>query len=178
MKIILINLLVLGSFSYINAQVPGNEVQCGSLFPQTDISQPTITLILNKLNDQKMHNTDQIKKDRLFLLNPGFEDSRLEPVNQKYYCPFNAMLEGVLGYYPELREKLEITYIDFPRPRKQIVEILGEENQGLPLLIIERRNLDLSSLKVREYEGVLFLAGSDEIVKYFAMAFSIPLPHP
>jgi len=125
-----------------------------------------------------MEKLNQKKKDHLFLLNPGFEDQRLQPENQKYYCPFNATMEGVLGYFPELREKMEIHYIDFPRPRKKIVEIVGEENQGLPLLVLENDPSGFQALKVKEYKGKFFLAGSEEILKYFALEHGIPLPHP
>ncbi len=88
------------------------------------------------------------------------------------------MLEGVLKYYPEIKQKLEITYIDFPRPRKQIIELLGEENQNMPILIIERRDIDLIALNIRTYNDIVFLTGSDDIVRYFSLVFLIPLPHP
>jgi len=116
--------------------------------------------------------------DRLFLLNPGFKDARFEPQNQLYYCPFNAMMEGILTYYPDLKQKIEIYHVDFSRPRKMIIEILGEENQGLPLLIIGRRDVDLSSIKTVNYQGNIFIRGTDDITKYLALAYQIPLPHP
>jgi len=116
-------------------------------------------------------------KDQLFLLNPGFTDARLEPQNQLYYCPFNAMMEGILTYYPELKKQIDIYHVDFPIPRKKIVEILGEENQGVPLLIIGRRDVDLSAIHVLKYQGNIFIRGTDDITKYLALAYQIPLPH-
>ena len=73
----------------------------------------------------------------LFLLNPNFNDKRLTPLKQAYYCPHCAMIEGILHYYPELRDSVEIVYVDFPRPRNAIIELLGEENQGCPVLLIK-----------------------------------------
>ncbi len=116
-------------------------------------------------------------KDRLFLLNPNFTDIKKDNVEQIYYCPYNAMLEGILHYFPDLRNQLEINYINFPRPRKQIIELLGEENQGLPLLIIERKDIDISALEVMQYKEKLFIKGSDAIALYLSMAYKIPKPH-
>ncbi|MDO9615024.1 MAG: DUF3088 family protein, partial [Bacteroidota bacterium] len=36
-----------------------------------------------------------------------------------------------------LRNELEVTYVDFVRPRPAIVDLIGEENQGCPVLILE-----------------------------------------
>ena len=116
--------------------------------------------------------------DQLFLLNPNFNDDRIGKINQLYYCPFNAMIEGVLKYFPKIREELNITYVDFPRPRKAIIQILGEEHQGTPLLIIEREDVQLNSLNIQTANGRKFLHGSSEIAEYFSRAFGIALPHP
>ena len=70
-------------------------------------------------------------KDRLFLLKPGFMDQGKGP----YFCPGCAMVEGMLSFYPGLRDKIEVNYIDFPRPRPALVAEIGEENQGCPKLI-------------------------------------------
>jgi hypothetical protein len=75
--------------------------------------------------------------DILFLLKPNFLDKYRDSDNKKYYCPDCALLEGVLSYYPKLREQLDIRYIDFPKPRKEIVELVGEEHQGCPNLILD-----------------------------------------
>lgn len=117
-------------------------------------------------------------KDRLFLLNPNFTDERLEPRNQLYFCPFNAMLEGVIKYYPQLTEQLEITYIDFKRPRKTIVNMLGEENQGTPLLIITNLEVDITDIKTKHVNEFTFVSGAEDILNYLAKVYSIPLPHP
>ncbi|WP_258104515.1 DUF3088 domain-containing protein [Marinoscillum sp. MHG1-6] len=116
---------------------------------------------------------------RLFLLNPNFQDARIKPENQVYYCPHCAMIEGILHYYPELRKKLEVIYVDFPRPRKMIVDLLGEENQGCPVLVIpaeletEVRVDDLS-----RHGDLLFTNSKYRIAQYLGDKFGIALPHP
>ena len=161
---------------YGQAEVQTNNSTC-------DIAQDTQEIVLASrilqaypINPRKRTKKSE-NKDRLFLLNPNFVDTNRQPEGQIYYCPFNAMLEGVLHYYPNLREELEITYINFPRPRTQIIELLGEGNQGMPLMIIERNDVDLSSLNVMQYEDKIFIMGSEAIAKYFSIAHGIPLPH-
>ena len=67
-------------------------------------------------------------KDQLYLLKPGFMDKGAGP----FFCPGCALVEGLLSFYPDLRGKIEVHYIGFPRPRPEIVSILGADNQGAP----------------------------------------------
>ena len=55
--------------------------------------------------------------DRLFLLNPGWTDDQGGP----WYCPPGARIEGVLSLYPRLREQVQVTHLDHPRPRAAVV---------------------------------------------------------
>ncbi len=70
-------------------------------------------------------------KDRLYLLKPNFLDQ-----GKIYFCPGCAQVEGMLSFYPALREKIEVQYIEFPRPRPSLVAEVGEENQGCPKLVL------------------------------------------
>ena len=78
--------------------------------------------------------------DILFLLNPNFTDGARDSEGKRYYCPSCAFLEGVLHYCPELRERLDIRYIDYPRPRREIIELVGDANQGCPNLVLDPAN--------------------------------------
>lgn len=78
---------------------------------------------------------------KLFLLKPDFIDKNRD-AHTKYFCPENAMINGVINYYPKLKELLEIEYIDFERPRKQLIKLVGEENQGCPNLIISKNEIE------------------------------------
>lgn len=71
-------------------------------------------------------------KDRLFLMKPGFVNAGLGP----FYCGDSVAVEGMLGFFPELRGKVDINYIDFPRPRQAIVDLIGKENQSVPVLVL------------------------------------------
>lgn len=117
--------------------------------------------------------------DRLFLLKPGFLDANVDQQGRKYYCPSCAAIEGALFYYPHLREKLEVIYIDFPRPRQAIVDLIGEAYQRCPMLIIgEERDGAKFSSSLKESNGMKFLNSTDQIMHYLAVTYGVGFPHP
>ncbi len=74
--------------------------------------------------------------EKLFLLKADFEDKNRAD-GKLYFCPECSPIEGLLSYYPKLRNELEIHYLDFSRPRPILVELLGEENQSCPVLVLD-----------------------------------------
>jgi protein-disulfide isomerase len=117
--------------------------------------------------------------DKLFLLYPNFKDEKIDNVGISYYCPHCAMIEGIIQYYPQLKDLLEIIYVDFKRPREIIIDLIGEENQGCPVLIIEKNtkeNIDTSYFKT--YHNQLFVNSTSLIAKYLSEKHKIGLPHP
>lgn len=73
---------------------------------------------------------------KFFLLKANFQDVSFG-VDEKFFCPDCATIEGILSYYPKLRSELEVVYLDFARPRKVVVDLIGEANQSLPVLVLE-----------------------------------------
>jgi hypothetical protein len=73
---------------------------------------------------------------KLFLLKADFQDKNRAD-GKNYFCPGCSPIEGLLSYYPRLRTELEVEYVDFTRPRKVLVDLLGEENQSCPVLVLE-----------------------------------------
>ena len=115
---------------------------------------------------------------KLFLLKPGFTDSRADNEEKLYYCPHCALIEGVIKYYPQLGEKIEINHVDFKRPRPAIIELIGEENQSCPVLIIDREPDDVADTNYFEkYGDKLFVNSPDLILKYFASKFGVGVAH-
>ena len=99
--------------------------------------------------------------EKLFLLKPGFEDPTRN-TGKYYLCPPCTLIEGLLSIYPNLRKKLEVNYINFVKPRKAIIDLIGEENQSCPVLILE--------------DGT-FINDPDFIVDYFAKKYGTPYGH-
>lgn len=70
----------------------------------------------------------------LFLLPPDFPDP--EEGEGPYVCPHCMAVEGLLSVYPRLRRELDIRYVPFKRPRTAIIEVIGEEHQSCPVLVM------------------------------------------
>ena len=116
-----------------------------------------------------------MSRDRLLLLKPDFMDQDQGPC----YCPACATLEGLLGFYPQLRASLAVVYLDFPRPRAAVIAEIGAENQGLPALVLHAPvPADaLRDLDVRESNGRRFLKSPTDIGRYLARTRGIGEPH-
>jgi hypothetical protein len=109
----------------------------------------------------------------LFLLTPGFPDGEDGP----YFCPHSAAMEGVLRYIPELNERLDVRRIDFARPRPQIVELLGPDHQGTPVLVLVPGTETPEGAMVSEQTGRAFLHGEIAISRFLSAELGVMKPH-
>lgn len=114
-----------------------------------------------------------MKKHFLFLLTPGFSDGDDGP----FFCPHSAAMEGFLKYVPSIEEKVEVKRIAFQRPRPDIVELLGEENQGTPVLILDKDADVPEDAQVSEQTGRAFFLGEIDIMKYLSRTYDVMKPH-
>jgi len=85
-------------------------------------------------------------KPKLFLLEPDFEDKAVS-MDRLFYCPDSALVEGILSYYPQLKDSIDIRYLSFGKPREQLVELLGEQNQLCPVLIVSETTPNTDTFK-------------------------------
>jgi hypothetical protein len=114
-----------------------------------------------------------MQKDQLFLLRPGFTNASLGP----YYCNDSAPVEGVLSFFPELRELVDVHYLEFPRPRQKLVEQLGADNQSLPVLIVAGdRKLAGDAPLPQTAMGQKFFSSERAIRDYLAIQYGLPRP--
>ncbi|MDM9645571.1 DUF3088 domain-containing protein [Rhizobium sp. S163] len=75
-----------------------------------------------------------MSRDTLFLIAPGFVDPK-QP-GQTFVCPHCNAIEGLLSSFPELSSRIDVHRVPFPRPRRDVIEAVGEENQSLPVLVL------------------------------------------
>jgi hypothetical protein len=75
-----------------------------------------------------------MSRDRLFLLEPEATDPALP--GRLFYCKDCMTVEGLLGAFPGRAANLDVIRLPWPRPRAEIVALLGEENQNLPCLVL------------------------------------------
>jgi hypothetical protein len=115
-----------------------------------------------------------MKKDILFLLAPNFRDGNEGP----FFCPECAEVRGLLAFYPQLEDKVDIRYVNFQRPRPEVIQFTGEAEQSCPALILsEPERTPTDGIEVMEHGGNRFISGSREIAGYFARAYQTGRPH-
>jgi len=110
----------------------------------------------------------------LFLLKPGFQDHKGGP----FFCLDCAAVEGFLKFAPEVERRLDVRRIDFSRPRREIIDLLGSENQGCPVLFLEQGATLPADAKRSSVTGQLFVSGSAAICDYLGRTFDTVRPHP
>ena len=110
-------------------------------------------------------------KDTLFLLAPGFEDH-----GRREYCPECAEIWGLLSYFPAIKESLNIAYQNIQKPRKNIVDLLGEEYQNCPTLVLHESSPMHRNCGIQVSKGTTFIDNARDIGKYYAARFGTPVP--
>ncbi|MEP2989783.1 MAG: DUF3088 domain-containing protein [Parasphingorhabdus sp.] len=114
------------------------------------------------------------EKDILFLLEPGFEDPALP--GRKFYCPYCAQVEGVLASYAEHTGNIEVVRLPFPRPRRATIELVGEEHQSLPLMVLAS---DAPRYDFTLHHGeVRFVSKTADILRLLHLRHGIDEIHP
>lgn len=112
-------------------------------------------------------------KDKLFVFRPGFTDQ-----GTAYFCPYSAQVMGFLGYYPQVRDSLEVIELtSFAKPRTPLVDLLGEKHQSAPMLVLAGEPVSVPNVTVGEANGHRFVEKTIEILRYLAATRSVPAPH-
>jgi len=109
-------------------------------------------------------------KDQLFLMNPGFTNAGLGP----FYCGDSVPVEGLLSFFPSLRTAVDVTYVDFPRPRQPIVDLIGEEHQSVPVLVLADEAEVPPPIEVQSANGRRFIDDERHIRDYLSLRHDLP----
>lgn len=112
-------------------------------------------------------------KHILFMLKPGFYDGEEGP----FYCPHSAAIEGILKYLPEIEEKVDVRRIDFQRPRAEVIAVIGEENQGSPVLVLDEQAEVPPEAQVSAETGRAFINDTTQIGEFLSSTFDMMRPH-
>ncbi len=111
-------------------------------------------------------------KDQLYIMQPGFFNGDLGPL----YCGDSAPVEGVLSFFPKLRELVDVHYIPFARPRAPLADLLGEENQSIPVLVLAAdSNVSDPTLEALEANGQRYFNDQALIRRYLSSQFDLPM---
>ena len=115
-----------------------------------------------------------MEKHRLYMLNPWQDADGQGP----FYCPDCGVVEGFLAYSPQVRGLIEIITVDYQRPRPLVVEALGAENQGSPVLVLGEGCDRPETAKKSFSTGRYFIDDGLEICNFLGKLFNTPTPHP
>jgi len=74
--------------------------------------------------------------------------------------------------------QLDVRRIEFPRPRKEIVELIGAKSQGCPVLVLDEVSDLPPEAKRSEETGRAYISGSTEICQFLGRTFGTVTPHP
>ncbi|WP_027441625.1 DUF3088 family protein [Ponticaulis koreensis] len=113
-------------------------------------------------------------KDVLFILQTDYADPAHG--HAVFYCEHCVLLEGVLAAFPKLAERIEVRRLKWPRPRTDVLDLLGEDNQNLPALVLYGEVED--GLPVNEANGLHFVNEKDDLLEVMARRYGISRPHP
>ncbi|WP_445327116.1 DUF3088 domain-containing protein [Yoonia sp. GPGPB17] len=113
-------------------------------------------------------------KDKLFLLAPDFEDPAYP--NTAFYCWHCALMEGLIASFPYLNEFIDVQRVSWPKPRQELVSLLGENHQSTPVLVYATN--PPSGVNTRQQNGIHFVDDKDELLRALSISYGIPSPHP
>lgn len=112
-----------------------------------------------------------MQRDTLFLLQAPFEDE-----GAMWFCRDCATMDGALLANPHWAERIEVRRMPFPRPRQEIIALLGADNQGMPVLVIAEAAK--APEDAQHFEGRAFVTDPKAIARYLAATHGGAGPHP
>ncbi|HYD72362.1 MAG TPA: DUF3088 family protein [Candidatus Binatia bacterium] len=115
----------------------------------------------------------RLARDTLFIIKAPFEDAQL---NGTWFCTSCATMEGALLANPHWATHIDVKRMPFPRPRREMIALIGEENQSMPVLVLADASTPPPGAK--EYEGLYYLDEPKPMTRYLAAAYGGAGPHP
>ena len=112
-------------------------------------------------------------RDTLFIIRAPFEDPELSGT---WFCTSCATMEGTLLANPHWATHIDVKRSAYPRPRTDIISMIGEDNQSMPVLVLAAGSTPPADAK--EADGVFFLEEPKPIARYLAAAYGGAGPHP
>ena len=114
-----------------------------------------------------------LARDTLFIIKAPFEDAALDGT---WFCASCATMEGALLANPHWATHIEVKRMPFPRPRHEMIVLIGEANQSMPVLVLADGSTPPADAK--EFEGRYFLDEPKPITRYLAATYGGAGPHP
>jgi Protein of unknown function (DUF3088) len=114
-------------------------------------------------------------RDTLFLIRAPFENSTLAQ-GATYFCFDCAAMEGALLANPQWLRSIDVRRLPYPRPRHELAALIGEDNQGMPVLVLG--DAEKAPPTAPRFLRRAFLTDPREITRYLASTLGGAGPHP
>ncbi|MEL7128361.1 MAG: DUF3088 family protein [Pseudomonadota bacterium] len=108
-------------------------------------------------------------KDVLFLLPPGFADN-----GRREFCPECAETWGLLGYFPAIKDALDICHVDVTQPRAPIAALLGDGDFNAPTLVLAEGTDMPAGISFKTTNGRKYIDSIRGIAALFAARYGTP----
>lgn len=115
-----------------------------------------------------------MKRDKLIIVKADFVDPAYP--GKQFYCWHCALMEGLLASFPRMLDKMDVERIAWPRPRRALIDLVGAENQSVPLLILA--DDAPAGRETGSFGELRFVDEKDAILKALTVRHGIPHPHP
>lgn len=115
-----------------------------------------------------------MERDKLIILKVDFTDPAYP--GERFYCWHCVLMEGLLASFPDMAAKIDVERIAWPYPRQAVIDLIGAENQSLPVLILA--DDAPAGLETGRFGDRRFVAGKDAILQTLKLRYGIPAPHP
>lgn len=112
-------------------------------------------------------------RDTLFIIGAPFEDPALDGA---WFCRDCATMEGALLANPHWAPRIDVRRLPYPRPRAEIIALLGDGHQSMPVLVLA--NGAAIEEEAQSAQGHRFLTDPKAICRYLAAAHGGAGPHP
>lgn len=83
---------------------------------------------------------------------------------------------GLLSYFPAIKDSLNIIYVPIDRPRLAITNLLGENYQNAPTLILHDDSPRFDDCGIEDVNGHKFIGNARDIGTYYALRYGTPVP--
>lgn len=109
-------------------------------------------------------------RDTLFILPPGFVDN-----GRREFCPECAELNGLLAWYPAIRDSLDISHVGIGHPRGPITDLLGDGRFNAPTLVLSGTEDVPNGIGAKYANGRAYLDSMGAIARLFAHRYGTPV---
>ena len=113
-------------------------------------------------------------RNKLIILKTRFRDPAYP--DEAFYCWHCVLMEGLLASFPNMAREIDVERIAWPRPRKELISLIGADNQSVPVLLLA--NDAPKGIEAKSHNGIVFINDKDSILHALSAIYGIPFPHP